>query len=95
MVRAGRLEEMLSLGDRVEIVVDHLPEHLGPALSERQATAEPVAHGIRVTLAAAQKREMAETLWLAGCDVVSINPVRNTLEDLFLESVGEGGKKAS
>jgi ABC-2 type transport system ATP-binding protein len=95
MVRAGRLEEMLAQGDRVEIAVDRLPEHLQPVLAEHQATSEPTPHGIRIIVAAAQKRAMAETLWAEGCDVISINPVRNTLEDLFLESVGGGDKKAS
>jgi ABC-2 type transport system ATP-binding protein len=95
VVRAGRLEEMLAQSDRVEIAIDRLPEHLLPVLAEHQATSEPTQHGIRITVAAAQKRAMAETLWAAGCDVISINPVRNTLEDLFLKSVGEGEKKAS
>ena len=38
------------------------------------------------------KREVVEGLWAAGCDVVSMIPVRSTLEELFLKTVDrEGG----
>jgi hypothetical protein len=30
---------------------------------------------------------MVEALWNAGCDVVSINPVKSSLEEVFLKVV--------
>jgi len=42
---------------------------------------------VRIVLDAARKREMAEALWSAGCDVVSVNPVKSSLEEVFLKVV--------
>ncbi len=92
MVREGPIAGMLGHGDGVEIVVDRLPEDLEPAVVEREGVIERSAQRTKILLKAVQKREMAERLWAAGCDVVSINPVRNSLEDLFLQLVGEGGQ---
>lgn len=90
MVRAGTIQEMLGAGDRVEIVVDQLPEVLEPAILEAGATIERGAHGVHINAAVAQKRELAEKLWAAGCEVVSITPLRGSLEELFLKVVGDG-----
>jgi hypothetical protein len=45
---------------------------------------------VRITVAAMRKRELAEKLWAAGCDVVSVVPVRSSLEDLYMKLVGSG-----
>jgi len=47
---------------------------------------------VRLTVDAASKRDVAEMLWEAGCDVISLNRVRDTLEDLFLKLVGDGSQ---
>ena len=51
-------------------------------------------HGVRLPVEAALKRELVEALWIAGCDVIAMNPVKSTLQDLFLKLVGdyEGAK---
>lgn len=87
LVREGRLAEILDSGDRVEIVADGLPEETEQAATARGVAVERDAQGVRLTVAAAQKRELVETLWLAGCDVVAMNPVKNTLQDVFLKLV--------
>jgi len=92
MVRSGTLHEMLGAGDRVEIVVDQLAEELEHAIAESGATVERGEHGVRIGAPTARKRELAEMLWTAGCDVVSIIPIRNSLEELFLKVVGGDGK---
>ena len=90
VIRAGTMEELLAGAGRVEIVVDQLPETVELALRERIAALESIerdAHGVRITLAPEAKREAAELLWSEGCDVMSINTLRNSLEGLFLELV--------
>jgi ABC-2 type transport system ATP-binding protein len=88
LLRVGPLQEMLSTGDQVEIVADRVPEELAAALAERGAACTAGDGGVRVVAGAARKREIAEMLWAAGCDVVSINPLKSSLEELFLKTVG-------
>ncbi len=90
LVRMGSLNELLGTGDLVEIVADQLPAEMEAALAEWGATIDRGAHGVRITLAAARKRELAVKLWGAGCDVVSMVPVRSSLEDLYMKLVGSG-----
>jgi ABC-2 type transport system ATP-binding protein len=93
LVRTGRLQEMLDTGDRVEVVADRITEEIEQAAAARGAVVEHGPQGVRIVLDAAGKREMAEALWSGGCDVVSINPLRSSLEEVFLKVVehGEGG----
>jgi ABC-2 type transport system ATP-binding protein len=92
MLRSGTLEEMLGPGDRVEIVVDQLSEDLERSLVESGAGVTRGEHGVHIAAPVARKRELAETLWSGGCDVISIMPMRNSLEELFLKVVGSDGK---
>jgi ABC-2 type transport system ATP-binding protein len=89
LVRSGRLDEILRPGGRVEIVVDHLPEEIARAAAERGAEIDRGPHGIRLLVDAARKRETIETLWAAGCEVLRLNPVKDTLEDVYLKLVGD------
>jgi len=91
LIRSGTMEELLGSSDRVEIVVDQLPHPTLPALEECGAAIERGAHGVKITVHTMRKRELAEALWAAGCDVISITPVRSSLEELFLKLVGNGG----
>jgi len=90
LVRSGTTDELLGSGDRVEIVANQLSNELGLYLAERGAYIERNPHSVKIVVPSAQKRELAETLWNAGCDVISINPVRSSLEELFLKLVGGG-----
>jgi ABC-2 type transport system ATP-binding protein len=87
MLRAGRLEEMLGAAGRVEIVPDCLPAELEQSLSASDVVIERGPHGIRLLAEAGRKREVIEALWTAGCDVVSVNPLRDSLEGVFLNLV--------
>jgi ABC-2 type transport system ATP-binding protein len=87
LIRAGRLEEMLASGDRVEILADHLPEGFEHSEAASGAAVERGPHGVRIVVDAARKREIIERLWAAGCDVTALNPLRTTLEDFFLKEV--------
>jgi hypothetical protein len=61
-------------------------------LSDRGAAIERGAQNVRVLVDPALKREAVERLWAAGCDVVSMYPVRSSLEDLFLTLVSDAEK---
>jgi ABC-2 type transport system ATP-binding protein len=88
LVRMGSLNELLGTGDLVEMVADQLPAEMEPMLAEWGATIERAAQGVRITVPVARKRELAEKLWAMGCDVVSMVPVRSSLEDLYMKLVG-------
>jgi ABC-2 type transport system ATP-binding protein len=90
LVRAGKMEELLNIGDRVEIVADRLPEEMAPVLAEWGAAIDRGAHGVKITVSTIQKRELTEKLWAAGCDVISITPLKSSLEDLYLNVLGGG-----
>jgi len=88
LIRSGRLDEILCAGARVEIVVDQLPEQAAAAAANCGAEIDRGAHGIRLRVDAARKRELIEMLWTAGCDVVRVDPVKDTLQEVFLNLVG-------
>jgi ABC-2 type transport system ATP-binding protein len=88
IVQSGRLDEILRAPGRVEIVVDHLPEEAWPSPAESAAVIDHSLEGVRVIVEAARKRETIEALWAAGCDVLRVNPVKDTLEEAYLKSVG-------
>jgi ABC-2 type transport system ATP-binding protein len=88
LLQSGRMEELLGAGDRVEIVANDLPAEMEPVVLEAGGTVERGPHGVRIVIATAHKRELAEKLWAAGCDVVSIIPLRSSLEDVYMKVVG-------
>ena len=87
LVRAGRLDELLRAGGRVEIVVDRLPEEAERAAVETGAEIGRGEHGIRLLVETGRKRETVEALWATGCDIVRMNPIKDSLEDTFLRLV--------
>jgi len=90
LVRTGSLHELLGTGDQAEIVADRLSPEMEPVLAEWGAAIERGAYGVRIVVPAARKRELAEKLWAAGCDVISMLPLRSSLEDLYMKLVGSG-----
>jgi ABC-2 type transport system ATP-binding protein len=88
LIRSGRLEEILHAGGRVEIVVDQLPDQAAAVAANCGAEIDRGPHGIRLRVDAGHKHELMEALWAAGCDVARVNPVKDTLEEVFLNLVG-------
>jgi len=84
------MNTLLVTGDQVEIIANTLPEVLeAGVLREWGATIERNAHDVRIVTAGGRKREVVERLWLAGCDVQRLNPVKSSLEDLYMKLVGK------
>jgi ABC-2 type transport system ATP-binding protein len=89
VVRAGTMNTLLVTGDQVEIIANTLPEDLQAVLREWGATIERNANDVRIVTAGGRKREVVERLWLAGSDVLRLNPVKSSLEDLYMKLVGK------
>jgi ABC-2 type transport system ATP-binding protein len=91
LVRAGTLDELLASSDRVEMVANQIMPELESAVAEWGGAVERGAQGVKITIGVDRKRELAEKLWAAGCDVLSLTPLRSSLEEFFLRMVGRDG----
>jgi ABC-2 type transport system ATP-binding protein len=93
VVRTGRLREILNTGDRIELVADRITEAIEQAAAARGAIVEHGSGRVRIVMDGAGKRELTEALWSAGCNVLSITPLKSSLEEVFLKEVEqrEGG----
>jgi ABC-2 type transport system ATP-binding protein len=92
LLQTGKLSDMLADAGQVEIVASGAGPELAMLLKPRPVEIETTPTGFRVVAGGALKREIAELLWNAGFDVVSINPLRSSLEDLFLKTVAQRGR---
>lgn len=89
LVESGKLTEILGTPDRVEIIASGTGPDLAELLGESATQIESRPDGFRILTLAQHKREAAQSLWVAGYDVVSINPLRSSLEELYLKSVAK------
>ncbi len=78
LIKLGRTEELLISRDRYQIVARGIPGDGFPA-------AQLQAGRVEFTVDAASQRDALEKIWALGGEVLSVNPVRRTLEDLFVE----------
>ncbi|HTD24155.1 MAG TPA: ABC transporter ATP-binding protein [Terriglobales bacterium] len=78
VVRLGKTSELLESSDQCEVVVQRVKNEVFP---------EAVARDGRLHLLAplSMQRNIIERAWAAGGEVVSVNPVRKSLETVFLE----------
>jgi ABC-2 type transport system ATP-binding protein len=99
LVTSGRLAEILAFELKGwELVVSHVSEELRADLQRRAARMTPLSDGrYTVQLSPDTRPErLINDLASRGALVVSLNPVRETLEDLFVETVkGAAPRKAS
>lgn len=91
VLRHGRLEDLTLDMTQAEIVfckVDAKVESLH-AFSEFLTKDQPERHS-RWVVPHAKQRELIETAWAAGGELISASPIRRSLEDLFLAWSVEG-----
>jgi ABC-type multidrug transport system ATPase subunit len=88
---AGTMQQMLVENNRAEIVVDQISPELETTLVEKGAQILREANRARIICDSVLKREVVEAMWANGCDVISLTPVKTSLEDTFLKLVGKGG----
>lgn len=105
------LSEVEQVCDRIAIVIKGRVARVGtlPELLEAQDRFVITARGIdallfegaqqngfiKITVPALRQRDTIEQIWLAGGEVIAVNPIRRTLEDLFVELAGQNGEKQS
>jgi ABC-2 type transport system ATP-binding protein len=77
VLRAGRLDDLRRSTDESEIVIRAVPQDLFPGAERNGAN-------LCVRVVHSRQREVLERAWSAGGEVVSVNPVRQSLEDVFL-----------
>jgi ABC-2 type transport system ATP-binding protein len=90
LVESGRLSEILKRrSNEIEAVVSGVDEEILAELRKFALEAQPTPEGARVRLA--HDHELSRLLAIthgAGGRLVSVNPVRESLEDLFVREVG-------
>jgi ABC-2 type transport system ATP-binding protein len=78
LVRVGRLGDLLEARDQLEVVARGVAPDMFAGASLQGSL-------LHVKIAATEQRAAIERIWSAGGEVVSVNPVRRSLEELFLE----------
>src|SRR5262249_37801450 len=94
LVESGRLSEILKArSNEIEVVVSGMNEEILAALGHFALEVAPTPEGARVRLA--HDHELARLLAVvhrAGGRLVSVNPARESLEDLFVREIGARAK---
>jgi ABC-2 type transport system ATP-binding protein len=86
---AGRMADMLDRGTRAEFVVDRVPTETESEIQAMGGSVTRFTGGAKVTVEKRLMQETAGKLWAAGCEISSMNVAKSTLEDVFLQLVGE------
>jgi ABC-2 type transport system ATP-binding protein len=81
VARLGKTSDLLESPDRCEIVVQKIDAGLFPGAVPRDGR-------LHVEAPTSTQRAVIERVWAAGGEVVSVNPLRKSLEALFLELAG-------
>src|SRR6476620_5187496 len=83
VARVGTLGELLESQDRFVITAKGIDALMFEGSQQNGF--------IRITVPALHQRRTIEKIWLAGGEVIAVNPIRRTLEDLFVELAGHNG----
>ncbi|MCB9383362.1 MAG: ABC transporter ATP-binding protein [Bryobacterales bacterium] len=91
-MRSGETVDALALGDAAETIVSIQADGLPSDVAERLTGVEVLPDGLRVTLDSQDGIPAAiETLVAMGARIYSVTPERPSLEQRFLDTVGEEG----
>jgi ABC-2 type transport system ATP-binding protein len=96
LVASGRISEMVAFEPKGwELVVSGMSEQLHAQLTGRIAALRPLSHGrYTIHLAAGERPEqLMGELRSGGARVESLNPVRDTLEDFFMQQVASAQQR--
>jgi ABC-2 type transport system ATP-binding protein len=83
VARVGTIAELLEAQDRFVITAKGIDALMFEGSQQNGF--------IKITVPALNQRRTIEKIWLAGGEVIAVNPVRRTLEDLFVELAGTNG----
>jgi ABC-2 type transport system ATP-binding protein len=94
LVAEGRLTDLLAFGVKGwEVVVDHVDDGVVDRvrpLADRMTRIAERRYALELSPEARPERVLAD-LAAIGASVVSLNPMRDTLEDYFMRRVSEDG----
>jgi len=91
-VKAGRLSEILDLSLTIEVVLDGVSESLEQRLAGMGKAVHRLGKGVKVELTDEQAlSKVLSLVQTTGARLVSVNPVRQTLEEYFVREVAGGG----
>ena len=91
-VKAGRLSEILDLSLTIEVVLDKVSEDLERGLSRMSKRLQRLGEGVKLELP--NDEILGSVLGLvqtSGARLVSVHPVRQTLEEYFVREVESAG----
>ena len=83
VVKLGKTEELLVSRDRYQVIAHGVP----PNSFEQAQTLDGK---VTFTVPAVSQREALERVWAMGGEVLNVNPVRRTLEEVFVELTNKG-----
>jgi len=83
VARVGTLNELLESQDRFVITAKGIDALMFEGSQQNGF--------IRITVPALHQRRTIEKIWLAGGEVIAVNPIRRTLEDLFVDLANQNG----
>jgi ABC-2 type transport system ATP-binding protein len=88
LVKLGRTSELLQSGQATEIVARGIAASTFPGT----VITEDV---VRFSVPVSQQRSALERIWALGGQVVSVNPVRRSLEQIFLEVTAQQAQESA
>jgi ABC-2 type transport system ATP-binding protein len=86
VVLEGRTRELLESYEQCEVVLRQAGRFVPPAVAKDISSNNGE---LRFNVPRRAQREVIEAAWNAGAELVSVNSLRRTLEELFLETTGE------
>ena len=81
VARLGKTSDLLESPDRCEIVAQKVKSELLPGAMARDGR-------LHLEAPLSMQRAIVERVWAAGGEIVSVNPLRKSLEAVFLELAG-------
>jgi len=88
VVQSGRMQDLLGQTTRVEILATVVSAELEAKILEWPGQITRGETGVSVVVQAERKRELVELLWAEGSDVLHLVPMRDSLEELYMKTVG-------
>jgi len=89
LLRMGRLEELLTGAERIELLVENLSEDGAGKLRNCAESVDEMGGALRALLPQERAQEALQTAVSSGARVLSFNPYRESLEALFMRLVAE------
>jgi ABC-2 type transport system ATP-binding protein len=83
VARIGTMQELLETQDRFVITAKGIDALMFEGTHQNGY--------IKITVPKLHQRATIERIWLAGGEVIAVNPIRQTLEDLFVELTQQNG----